>query len=53
MGRLLGVSEQVVAGVNYKMRFATKDGEYEVIVWVQPWSGEKQCLSIRPLTIKE
>ena len=40
LGNVIEVYEQVVAGLNYKMIFQTENGNYEVVVWAQPWNDK-------------
>lgn len=44
LGNLISVSQQVVSGINYKMVFQTENGEYEVVVYCQPWTNTFQVL---------
>lgn len=39
LGSVVAVKEQVVAGMNYKMTFNSPVGEYDVTVFVQPWTN--------------
>ena len=48
LGKLVGVSEQIVSGVNIKMTFQNSAGEQtEIIVYVQPWTETYQVTSIK------
>lgn len=38
-----------MAGVNYKMVFGTEMGDYEVIVFCQPWTEIYDVLEVRAL----
>ncbi len=44
LGTLISVSQQVVAGINYKMVFQTENGDYEVVVFCQPWTDTFRVL---------
>jgi hypothetical protein len=46
LGRIVGVKEQVVAGMNYKITFATPAGNYDVTVFVQPWTNTVKVTNI-------
>lgn len=46
LGQLLSVSQQVVAGINYKCNFASDSGEVEVVVFRQAWTETTQVTSI-------
>lgn len=46
LGRVVAVKEQVVAGMNYKMTFATPAGNYDVTVFVQPWTNTIKVTNI-------
>lgn len=50
LGKLVALSEQVVAGVNYKMTYETPSGEYEIIVFCQPWTNTYEVTSIKPIS---
>ena len=49
LGNLIKVSEQVVAGINYKMVFQTENGDYEVVVFNQPWTQTIQVTEMKPI----
>jgi hypothetical protein len=49
LGKLLSVSEQLVAGYNYKMTFETLKGREEIIVFAQSWTNTYQVISMRPI----
>ena len=53
LGRLIAVSRQVVSGINYRMIFMTDDGEFEVTVYIQPWTDTKEVLDMKPLTVRD
>ena len=38
LGELKSVRTQVVAGINYKLVFASDNGDVEIIVWDQSWT---------------
>lgn len=46
LGRIVGVKEQVVAGMNYKITFASPAGNYDVTVFVQPWNNTIKVTNI-------
>lgn len=46
LGQLLSVSQQVVAGVNYRCNFASDSGEVEVVVFRQVWTDTTQVTAI-------
>jgi hypothetical protein len=48
LGKLLAVYRQIVSGVNYKMIFETKNGDYEIVVFTQPWTNTYAILSMKP-----
>lgn len=50
LGRLVGVQTQVVAGMNYKMTFNSSVGEYQIVVFCQPWTNTYKITSITPIT---
>lgn len=49
LGNLKEVSTQVVAGVNYKMVFESSKGDYEMIVFSQPWTETYELTSVQLL----
>ena len=53
LGTLIAVSRQVVSGINYRMIFMTDDGEFEVTVYIQPWTDTKEVLDMKPLTVRD
>lgn len=53
LGALVSVSEQVVSGMNYRMIFETEGGQFEVTVYVQPWTSTLEVLDMKPVTIHQ
>lgn len=51
LGKLVSVQTQIVSGVNYKMVFESNIGEYQIIVYCQPWTNTYQVTSIEPVNI--
>jgi hypothetical protein len=47
---LIALQTQVVAGVNYKMTFETEKGDYEIIVFCQPWTETYEVTSIKQVS---
>jgi hypothetical protein len=50
IGKLVGLREQVVAGMNYQFTFETTEGEYVVTVFCQPWTDTYEVTSIQPVS---
>lgn len=46
MGELKEVWTQIVAGVNYKMVFESPNGDYQIIVFAQPWTETYEITSV-------
>lgn len=44
LGEIKTVYRQVVAGINYTIIFATEEGDFEVKVFVQPWTETYRVL---------
>lgn len=38
LGTVASVSQQIVAGINYKITYNTPAGQYNVVVFAQPWT---------------
>lgn len=49
LGNMIELYEQVVAGINYKMIFQTENGNYEVLVFAQPWTETYKVLEMSPV----
>lgn len=49
LGNMVELYQQVVAGINYKMIFQTENGNYEVLVFAQPWTETYKVLEMNPV----
>ncbi|KAK4804945.1 hypothetical protein SAY86_004762 [Trapa natans] len=52
--KVMSGESQVVAGMNYRLIIAAKDGKttrnYEAVVWDKPWEHFRQLTSFKPVT---
>lgn len=46
LGPLISVRKQLVAGMNYKMTFASASGNVEIVVFDQPWTNTREIISL-------
>lgn len=47
ISKLVSISTQVVAGVNYKIVFESDETTYEAVVYSQPWTQTVEVLYIK------
>lgn len=50
LGNIVAVSQQVVAGMNFKMTFNTAAGNYAVTVFAQPWTDTYKVTHIEKVS---
>lgn len=53
LGELVDVKRQVVAGMNYKMKFQTETGFVEITVFDQPWTSTRTVTDVSTTEKKE
>jgi hypothetical protein len=52
LGSVLSVQTQVVAGINYKINFASTRGNVSITMWVEPWESIYEVTSVNGKAVK-
>ena len=47
LGTVVAVQQQIVSGINYKITFESPEGDYDVVVYCQPWTNTIKVLDIQ------